>query len=88
MRDLSLSLFSLSRTRRTPFLLLSGTERCFSICYYRIAQRDANRHKWQEKKAVERGERTTEIQERQKALREKERATMDAFMKMAKERFG
>ncbi|KAF9651925.1 hypothetical protein BDM02DRAFT_3138313 [Thelephora ganbajun] len=54
----------------------------------RIAQRDANRLKWQEKKAAERGEKTTEIQERQKALREKDRATMDAFMKMAKERFG
>jgi len=26
--------------------------------------------------------------ERQKALREKDRATMDAFMKMAKEKFG
>jgi hypothetical protein len=29
-----------------------------------------------------------ETQERQKALREKDRATMDAFMKMAKEKFG
>jgi len=51
----------------------------------RIAQRDANRLKWQEKKAGERGD---DLQERQKALREKDRATMDAFMKMAKERFG
>jgi len=54
----------------------------------RIAQRDANRLKWQEKKAAERGERVAEIQERQQAMRDKERATMDAFMKMAKERFG
>jgi len=54
----------------------------------RIAQRDANRLKWQEKKAAERGERVVEIQERQKALKEKDRATMDAFMKMAKEKFG
>lgn len=58
------------------------------FCYPRIAQRDANRLKWQEKKAAERGERTMDIQERQKALREKDRATMDAFAKMAKERFG
>jgi len=54
----------------------------------RIAQRDANRLKWQEKKAAERGEKMGEVQERQKALKEKDRATMDAFMKMAKERFG
>lgn len=54
----------------------------------RIAQRDANRLKWQEKKATERGDKTTEIQERQKAIREKDRATMDAFAKMARERFG
>jgi len=53
-----------------------------------IARRDANRLKWQEKKVTERGEKTSEIQERQSAIREKERATMDAFMKMAKERFG
>lgn len=63
------------------------TEQPF-ICNPRIAQRDANRLKWQEKKAAERGEKTTEIQERQKALREKDRATMDAFMRMAKEKFG
>lgn len=54
----------------------------------RIAQRDANRLKWQEKKATERSERVADVQERQNALREKDRATMDAFMKMAKERFG
>ena len=65
----------------------SVTKQLF-ICYPRIAQRDAGRLKWQEKKAAERGERVGEIQERQKTLREKDRATMDAFMKMAKERFG
>jgi len=54
----------------------------------RIAQRDANRTKWQEKKAAERGEKTVETQERRKVLREKDRATMDEFMKIAKERFG
>ena len=58
------------------------------ICHPRIAQRDANRLKWQEKKTAERGEKVVEIQERQKALREKDRATMDAFKKMAKEKFG
>jgi len=60
----------------------------FFLRYFRIAQRDANRLKWQEKKAGERGERMTEIQERQRAIREKDRATMDAFAKMARERFG
>lgn len=86
-----------SRALRTPLLLPSrvrcakclNTERSFFfLCYCRIAQREANRAKWQEKKATDRGERTAETQERQKALREKERATMDAFMKIAKERFG
>jgi hypothetical protein len=63
------------------------TERPF-ICQPRIARRGAGRLKWQEKKAAERGERVVETQERQKALREKDRATIDTFMKMAKEKFG
>jgi hypothetical protein len=71
-------------SRLCPCLM---TERSF-ICHPRIAQRDAGRLKWQEKRAAERGERVVETQERQKALRERDRATMDAFMKMAKEKFG
>jgi hypothetical protein len=73
------------RPHRTLVVALVTDQR---LPLHRIAQRDANRLKWQEKKAAEKGEKTGDIQERQKALREKDRVTMDAFMKMAKERFG
>jgi ornithine carbamoyltransferase len=73
------------RSHRTLVVALVTDQR---LSLPRIAQRDANRLKWQEKKAAEKGEKTGDIQERQKALREKDRVTMDAFMKMAKERFG
>jgi len=58
------------------------------ICHPRIAQRDASRLKWQEKRAAERGEWIVKIQEWQKAPREKGCATVGAFIRMAKEKFG
>ncbi|TFK56907.1 hypothetical protein OE88DRAFT_1640726 [Heliocybe sulcata] len=54
----------------------------------RIAQRDAARKRFAEKRQSHRDERVSEVQERRSALREKDKSTMDMFMKMAQERFG
>ena len=54
----------------------------------RIAQRDAARRRFEEKKASAREEKVSEVRERQDAMRQKEKATMDMFKQMAKERFG
>jgi len=54
----------------------------------RIAQRDAARKRFAEKRESQRGERVSEVRDRQSALREKDQATMEMFKKMAQERFG
>jgi len=54
----------------------------------RIARRDANRKRFEEKKRQEREAKIASSSERMSTMREKEKATMDMFKVMAKERFG
>ncbi|KAI0033828.1 hypothetical protein K488DRAFT_46823 [Vararia minispora EC-137] len=53
-----------------------------------IARRDAARRRFQERKNNAREERDASRNERTAAMREKDKATMDMFMQMAKEKFG
>lgn len=53
-----------------------------------IARRDAARKRFEDKKASSRMGAMGEVQERTTAIKEKDKATMDMFMKMAAERFG
>jgi len=53
-----------------------------------IARRDANRQKWQDKRNAERGEKTAAVQDRRSAMQDRDKANMEMFMKMAKEKFG
>ncbi|EJD40429.1 hypothetical protein AURDEDRAFT_90991 [Auricularia subglabra TFB-10046 SS5] len=53
-----------------------------------IARRDAARKRFSDKRGNEREERDMVARERQTAMRDRERATMDMFKQMAKERFG
>jgi len=53
-----------------------------------IARRDAAKRRFNEKREAARGDKTSEVQERATVLREKEKATMDMFMQMAKQKFG
>ncbi|KIO07141.1 hypothetical protein M404DRAFT_137623 [Pisolithus tinctorius Marx 270] len=53
-----------------------------------IARREAARRRWEEKRAAGREDKEAATRERAVAMREKERATMDMFQKLAKERFG
>jgi hypothetical protein len=52
--------------------------------YYRIARRDAARAKFEQR----REEKTSTTRERAAAIREKDKATMDMFMQMAKQKYG
>ncbi|KAF9820774.1 hypothetical protein IEO21_01217 [Rhodonia placenta] len=54
----------------------------------RIARRDMARKRFDEKRHGPRDDRTTAIRERADAIREKDKATMDMFMQMAKQKFG
>ncbi|EIM83565.1 uncharacterized protein STEHIDRAFT_101856 [Stereum hirsutum FP-91666 SS1] len=54
----------------------------------RIRQRDAARKRFEEKKRGPRDDRMAETSERVTAIREKDKATMDMFMQMAKARYG
>ncbi|EJD03527.1 uncharacterized protein FOMMEDRAFT_83603 [Fomitiporia mediterranea MF3/22] len=54
----------------------------------RIAQRDAARRRFKEKRSSMHEEKESAVKERQEALRAKDKATMDMFKQMAKERFG
>ena len=58
------------------------------VCKSRIARRDAARKRFEEKKFGGREERDAAARERADALRQKDKATMDMFMKMAKEKYG
>lgn len=53
-----------------------------------IARREAARRRWEEKRAAGREDKEAAGRERAIAMREKEKATMDMFQKLAKERFG
>lgn len=63
---------------------------CCSFCgeIHRIAQRDAARKRFEEKRGSGREEKMSENREKQDAMRQKEKATMDMFRQMAKERYG
>ncbi|THG96331.1 hypothetical protein EW026_g5481 [Hermanssonia centrifuga] len=54
----------------------------------RLAKRDAARKRVEEKKFGPREEREAATRERADVIRQKDRATMDMFMQMAKEKFG
>jgi len=54
----------------------------------RVAQRDAARKRFDDKRANMRDDKDATIRERQQKLREKNDATMDMFKALAKERFG
>ncbi|KAG2116235.1 hypothetical protein BD769DRAFT_1486784 [Suillus cothurnatus] len=53
-----------------------------------IARRDAARKRFEEKRAAGREDKTAGARERAVALREKDKATMDMFQQLAKQRFG
>lgn len=53
-----------------------------------IARRDAARKRFEEKRAAGREDKTAGVRERAAALREKDKATMDMFQQLAKQRFG
>jgi hypothetical protein len=54
----------------------------------RIARRDAARARFEQKREAAREEKTTVSRERAAAMREKDKATMDMFMQMAKAKYG
>lgn len=56
--------------------------------YDSIARRDAARKRFQEKRSVTREDNTATARERANAIREKDRATMDMFQQLAKQRYG
>ena len=58
------------------------------MVYHRIAQRDAARRRFEEKRAQGRDEKESATRERREAFQAKEKATMEMFKQMAKERFG
>ncbi|KAH8094665.1 hypothetical protein BXZ70DRAFT_947036 [Cristinia sonorae] len=53
-----------------------------------LARREAARNRWQEKKFGARDEREAVAKERADTIRQKDKATMDMFMQMAKAKFG
>jgi len=53
-----------------------------------IARRDASRRRFEEKKRQERETKGEGTSERVLAMREKDKATMDMFKAMAKQKFG
>ncbi|CCM02258.1 uncharacterized protein FIBRA_04341 [Fibroporia radiculosa] len=54
----------------------------------RIARRDAARKRFEEKRMGGKDERIVAARERADAIRQKDKATMDTFMQMAKDKFG
>ena len=55
---------------------------------FRIARRDAARKRYEEKRLGARDDRVSAARERADAIRQKDKATMDMFMQMAKDKFG
>ena len=54
----------------------------------RVAQRDAARKRFEEKRNAERAAKMASSNERVNAIRDKDKATMEMFQQMAKARFG
>ena len=65
------------------FLTRLVTDVCNSI-----ARRDAARKRFEEKRAAAREDKGATVRERAVAMREKDKATMDMFQQLAKQRFG
>jgi len=65
--------------------LLSSLPHLF---FQRIARRDAARKRFEEKREAAREEKGIAARERVSAMREKDKATMDMFQQLAKQRFG
>jgi hypothetical protein len=55
---------------------------------FRIAQRDAARKRFEEKRNAGKEDKTAATRERTNAIKDKDKATMDMFQQMAKARFG
>ena len=53
-----------------------------------IARRDAARKRFEEKRTTTREDKVATSRERAVAMREKDKATMDMFQQLAKQRFG
>ncbi|KAF8547558.1 hypothetical protein OG21DRAFT_1424618 [Imleria badia] len=53
-----------------------------------IARRDAARKRFEEKRGASRDDKVATVRERAVAMREKDKATMDMFQQLAKQRFG
>ncbi|OJA09388.1 hypothetical protein AZE42_06821 [Rhizopogon vesiculosus] len=53
-----------------------------------IARRDAARKRFEEKRSAGREDKTASVRDRAVAMREKDKATMDMFQQLAKQRFG
>lgn len=60
----------------------------YLITEIRIAQRDAARRRYEEKRQSTAEGKQSSIRERQEAMRAKENATMEMFKQMAREKFG
>jgi hypothetical protein len=65
------------------YLKLMG---CCSVT--RIAQRDAARKRFEEKRNAGKEDKIAATRERASAIKDKDKATMDMFQQMAKARFG
>lgn len=55
---------------------------------FRIAQRDAARRRYQEKRQSTVEDKHDTVRDRQEAIRAKDNATMEMFKQLAKEKFG
>jgi hypothetical protein len=62
----------------------SDTKSCATVSLHRIARRDAARARFEQK----REEKMSTTRERAAVMREKDKATMDMFMQMAKQKYG
>ena len=78
----------LKHSTSKPLIVHRWTNFPRSVSQSRIARRDANRQKWQDKRNAGRGEKTEAVQERRSAMQDRDKANMEMFMKMAKEKFG
>lgn len=68
----------------SPLIRLLTQIVCATVSHHRIARRDAARARFEQK----REEKTSTSRERAVAIREKDKATMDMFMQMAKQKYG
>lgn len=73
---------------RWVFLLKVQWSALNSSLHCRIARRDAARKRFEEKRNPAREEKAAAVRERVSVIREKDKAVMDMFQQMAKQRFG